>query len=145
MSAEDRAALQRFVDEFEGFIARAVEPSPFLPPNRAAELRAAYRELVERGAFDELRDVLGDAGYDERLQHCGLTGANLRAKLTGWTRSLRRLIDSVSPPTIGGFRSVFRWANTILGSIIAAVGVGEALKELKEATENTYEDAADGI
>ncbi|WP_020390370.1 hypothetical protein [Kribbella catacumbae] len=144
MSAEDRAALQLFVDELEGFIARAVEPSPLLPPDRAADLRAAYRELVERGAFDEVRDVLGDAGYDERLRHCGLTGANLQAKLTGWTRSLRRLIEGPFP-TIGGFRSVFRWANTILGSIIAAAGVGEALKELKEATENTYEDTADGI
>lgn len=145
MSAEDRAALQLFVDELEGFIARAVEPSPLLPPDRAAILRAAYRELVERGAFDEVRDVLGDAGYDERLQHCGLTGTNLRAKLTGWTRALRRLIDSVPFPTIGSYRSVFRWANTILGSIIAATGLGEALKELKEAAENTYEDTADGI
>jgi len=145
VSAEDRAALQLFIDELEGFIARAVEPSALLPPDRAALLRAAYRDLVERGAFDEVRDVLADAGYDERLYRSGLTGPNLQAKLTGWTQALRRLIEGESPPTIRSYRSIFRWANTILGSIIAATGVGEALKELKEAVENTYEDTADGI
>jgi hypothetical protein len=139
MPAEDREALQQFISQLDEFLRLAIGPEGLLPPDQSQELQAAYQELADRGAFDELREVVGDAAYDERLYLCGLTGANRRAKLAGWGRSLGRLFNAVAPGH-RRYQSVFKWANTILGSILAATGVGEAVKELKEATENTYED-----
>jgi len=97
---------------------------------------------------DDPRPSVDDFGTPRpptsRLEQFGLTGANLRAKLAGWGRAFARLSEN-GAPVLAFFRSAFRWANTILGSIIAALGIGEALKELKEAAENSYEDAAEGI
>ncbi|GAA0938549.1 hypothetical protein GCM10009554_27640 [Kribbella koreensis] len=142
MPAEDREALQQFVRQLDEFLRLAIGPDGLLPSEQSQELLAAYDELADRDAFAELREVVGDAAYDERLFVCGLTGANLRVKLAGWARSLARLFNAVGPGP-RRYLSAFKWANTILGSILAATGVGEAVKELKEAAENTYEDLTD--
>lgn len=160
MTEQDRRDLQRFVTELNDFLANATQPSSFLPDDRATELTAAYTELSDMATVAEITSALDDADLDEaekppadgpaaetsrpRLERFGLTGANLRAKLAGWDRALSALTEA-AVLRLGLFRSVFRWANTLLGSIIAALGVGEALKELKEATENAYEDVAEGI
>jgi hypothetical protein len=160
MAAEDRLALRQFMTDFDRFIALAVQPSRLLPDDRARELSEAHLELTDLGMVEQVRAALENPALDEpgpplgdfgtsgerpsRLEQFGLTGANLRAKLAGWGRAFARLSEN-GAPVLAFFRSAFRWANTILGSIIAALGLGEALKELKEAAENSYEDAAEGI
>jgi hypothetical protein len=126
----------------------------------AADLQAAYDELRERQVFDQVRAALDDPNLDEppdrplpgdeasptpsmsRLERFGLTGANLRLKLNGWYRALDRLRDSAAP-SLRTWKKIFNWANTILGSLTAVIGAAEALKELKVAAENSYEDAAE--
>jgi len=159
MAAEDRLALRQFMTDFDRFIALAVQPSRLLPDDRARELSEAHLELTDLRMVEQVRTALENPALDEpgpplgdfgtgarpsRLEQFGLTGANLRAKLAGWGRAFARLSEN-GAPVLAFFRSAFRWANTILGSIIAALGLGEALKELKEAAENSYEDAAEGI
>ncbi len=77
---------------------------------------------------------------DRRLELAGLTGRSLDHKLRGFERALDRFDASPSRRLL---RSVLRWADVILGSIVAALGVGEALKEFKETVEAGLEDEED--
>lgn len=74
------------------------------------------------------------------LRNAGLAGASLDLKLHGHERAQRRFRAS---PSRRFLRPVFRWANVILGSLVAALGVGEALKELKETVEAGVDDQED--
>jgi hypothetical protein len=77
---------------------------------------------------------------DVQLRRSGLEGPALDLKLSGYNRALERFRLS---PARRALRSVMRWANVLLGSIVAAIGAGEALKELKESIEAGVEDQED--
>jgi hypothetical protein len=95
-------------------------------------------ESVEEGRNPELA---------ERLSNVGLTGSSGAFKLAMFGR--RR--DEVEAERVGGLsrrlrallKSLLRWANVILGSMVAAIPGGDAYKEAKEAVEAAVEDAED--
>jgi hypothetical protein len=123
----------------------------------AADVRLALEQLwsdasESRDLLDrELRSVLEGASPDveDRLRSVGLTGSSLRIKL-GLFSQRRDEFDAER--ATGGllsrrlralFKSLLRWANVILGSMVAAIPGGDAYKEAKEAVEAAVEDAED--
>jgi len=103
-----------------------------------------------RHRFADLRAALLAApdSIDERLAAAGLTGAQLDMKLGAYRIAsdrarLARPPAAPQPPV--GFRKIFKsllgWLNVWLGSLIAAFGGGEAIKEFKEFLEQGVDDA----
>ena len=151
MAVEDRQQLQVFVGELRAFLEVAVHGGGVVSGEAADQMMAAFTETVDAGVFRRVEEHLGSDALDEpadaedpsgpdRLQAVGLGGANLALKTSGWRRA-REAMGGVFAPRAA--RRMFRWANTILGSLAVVVPPAEALKELKEATENTYEDVLD--
>lgn len=105
---------------------------------------------VIRQRFAELRVTLLDApdSIDEALAAAGLTGAQLEMKLRAHRTASNRAREAQPPqpptPPIG-FRKIFKsllgWINVWLGSLVTAVGGGEAIKEFKEFLEQGVDDA----
>ncbi len=143
MSQEDREALRRFVTEVRDVLTHVVRGQPELLGDAAGDLDEALTELEGEGILERVEQDLLEAEYadepDERgrtlLSRVGLTGANLRVKLRGWSRAYEGWQSNGLT-----LRPVFRWANTILGSLAGVVGAAESLKEYKESVENAYED-----
>jgi hypothetical protein len=147
MSLEDREALRRFLSELREVLARVLEDSPDLFGEAAGDLREAWQELVVSGLFEFLDRQLASEDLDMPLEHgysvldlAGLTGANLRLKLRGWDRAYAAW---QARPRI--LRPVIRWADSLLGSVTGVIGAAEALKELKEAMSNAYEDSQEAV
>lgn len=97
----------------------------------------------------ELRNALLEAPdeIDKQLEPVGLTGAQLEMKLSAHRTASDRAHEAghprrPEPPT--GFRRIFRsllgWINVWLGSLVAALGSGEAIKEFKEFLEQGVDD-----
>lgn len=101
------------------------------------ELRAA---LLWETAYRDQPDDLVFEQVDDRLRWAGLTDADLELKLAGYDLAQRRFSAS---PTRRILKSLLRWANVILGSLVAAIGAGEALKEFKESIEAGVADIED--
>jgi hypothetical protein len=147
MSLEDREALRTFLSELREILGRVLEDSPDLFGQGADDLWAAWEELIASGLFEFLDRQLASEDLDRPLEHgyslldlAGLTGANLRLKLRGWGRVYAAW--RASPRVL---RPVIRWADSLLGSVTGVIGAAEALKELKEALSNTYEDSQEAI
>jgi hypothetical protein len=95
-------------------------------------------ESIEDGANPEA---------EARLIQAGLTGASLEFKLAMFGRRREELDGEragfLSRRVRALFKSLLRWADVILGSLVAAIPGGEAYKEAKEAVEAAVEDAED--
>ncbi len=146
MSLEDRRALSDFVDELHDVLAHEVRGNPDEFGEAGNDLMEALEELEESGGpFDLVAGQLIAADFADEpdedgrslLDRLGLSGANLRLKLGGWARAYDQW--RADPGT--ALRRVFRWSNTLLGSMAGVVGAAEPLKEFKESVENAYEDA----
>lgn len=100
--------------------------------------------------FEELRTAILEApdSIDERLAAAGLTEGQLEMKLDAHRVASDRARNA-RPPQPGqppiGFRKIFKsllgWINVWLGSLMAAFGGGEAIKEFKEFLEQGVDDA----
>lgn len=110
-----------------------VLPAEFLPA-----FRAAWREFNEQFSFERVQTTIR-LTPNERLVWAGLYGAQLELKLStvanlrsqyfssGGGRWLKKLLDAI---------------DRLLDSLIAATGIDEALKELKDIlSDNIEEDA----
>ena len=129
--------------EVDGIVAADVRPGLERLWSDASESRHELdRELesVERGTNSEA---------EARLIAAGLTGASLEFKLAMFGR---RREEFDGERATGGFlsrriralfKSLLRWADVILGSLVAAIPGGEAYKKAKEAVEAAVEDAED--
>lgn len=151
MAVEDRQQLRVFVGELREFLEVAVHGDGVVSGEVVGQMTDAFVEAVEAGVFERVEAQLASDALDQpadaedpsgpdRLGAVGLAGANLALKTSGWRRA-REAMGGVFAPRAA--RRMFRWANTILGSLAVVVPPAEVLKELKEATENTYEDELD--
>lgn len=137
ITAGDREALERFASGVVPLLrSLATEHIHLFPPELQEDIGAAWKEFEED--FDEpgfiaaARDI-----RTPRAKWAGLYGAQLRLKLAvvgywrrKWnasvsTRILKKLLDAI---------------DTVLDSLIAATGLGEALKELKDILGNSVDD-----
>lgn len=104
-------------------------------------LKLAWEEVA--GQFDLARGTIGVTPI-RRFRSAGLTGHSLRAKLYLLMEWAKRAADTASPTWKRAVRRVLQNINSILGSFVYAVRLGEPIKEFKEMLENGLDDLEDG-
>lgn len=163
----DHAMLNQFAQRLGEVITFVIQHGETVfPPEVNSELQGARPIIAERlrGFTTQMKD-LDEEGL-QRFAAVGLTGTELRLKLSGfnlWYARLHRTIEKRQEPapfaflrraarsllglmpgrdTILGMASgALRWANIIMGSIPKGVIPGaEAVKEVKEVVEKAIED-----
>lgn len=118
--------------------------------DRAPQMRAAIRECLEDFLYQTQQSrqvhperLIYEASASE-LQTAGLYGAQLDLKerqVEAANRSLRERLSDGNRPVVGGaFRRWVDVINNFLGSVTAATGFGEALKELKDCLRDGLPD-----
>jgi hypothetical protein len=145
----ERERLSEFTFSIYEFLGAVIASSQWVPEELQEDYRRSLTSGAERGLGDlRLRLLAEDAddereaiaALDQRLDSAGLSGADLELKLHGYDRAHAIFVQSPSRRLL---KSVLRWANVLLGSLVSALGAGEALKELKEAVEAGVEDRED--
>jgi len=97
-------------------------------------MEAAWREV--EGVFQQVKTALENASDDSLKQH-GLVGSQLNFKL--------RVFDRIYSDYIrhgGGVLlwRLFEFIDDLLKSILAALGISEALSEFKDAMKHSFEE-----
>ena len=137
VSIRDREELERFVSGTVRLIGDvATQHTHLFPPKLHQDIAAAWSEFDQD--FDRERALsLAREIPEERAIWAGLYGAQLQLKLavvrywrSKWNRFstgkvLKKLLDAI---------------DTVLDSLIAATGLDEALKELKDILSNSIDD-----
>ncbi|MEO6322469.1 MAG: hypothetical protein ABIR56_17440 [Polaromonas sp.] len=149
MSTAATRSLDRALELTESDIGLVLEyRALLLPQHLHPEVLEVWPVIRQR--IGELRAILLNApdSIDEQLAAAGLTGVQLEMKLRAHRTASDRAREARPPqapqPPIG-FRKIFKsllgWINVWLGSLVAAVGGGEAIKEFKEFLEQGVDDA----
>jgi hypothetical protein len=133
--------LSQFFEQLRDFLEQLIlEPEQyglvFTVPIQDTIREAFERETLAE--FDRCEEAVNNAEI-ERLAEFGLAGASLRAKMLGLNLIGRRLLDGI-------YRSIlylFKLINSLLESIGKALGVGDAVKEIKDLTEATTDFVED--
>ena len=105
-------------------------------------MRAAWPHAARD--LNTLVDALtpeGTSNHRESLALHGLTGEPLRMKVGGWRA---RLFNFGRRMNRRWLRSVLRWGDTLLSSLVDAMTLGAAGKEFKECIENFLTEAEEG-
>jgi hypothetical protein len=149
----DAGLLRGFLNDLDGVVWTALSEVDGIV---ADDVRSGLERLWSDASRS--RDVLDreleavEQGTDletaGRLIRAGLTGGSLEFKLAMFGRRRdefegERAAGVVSRRLRALFKSLLRWADVILGSLVAAIPGGEAYKEAKEAVEAAVEDAED--
>lgn len=154
---DDKALLENFARKVESLISTTIRaggwtfpdqpdsPVLRLHPEALEPARAALEEFEQQGHLEKLTDAIGSAS-EETLRRHGLTGAQLRFKLT-IVRLRERLSRRSARPNwpfrrfrMSGFlRRLIEAIDNVLESLIDAVGVGGPLKEMKDAVMHATE------
>jgi hypothetical protein len=139
---EAQGVLLNFVYELHDFLRRFVnEPYDrygklLVLKEMQEELRNAWKEFDEDFNLDKAKNVIYEAS-PERLQTHGLYGSQLRAKISLFQIRIGRFFDSF---TTKGLLKLIDAADTLVDSIIAATGLDEALKEMKDLLRNSVDE-----
>ncbi len=119
-----------------------------LPEHLRSGVLDVWRDIQPQIA--DLRTVLLDKAesIDGLLSAAGLTGPQLDMKLSAHRLASDRARaarppQAPQPPVVFRklFKSLLGWINVWLGSLVAAIGAGEAIKEFKEFLEQGVDDA----
>ena len=147
MAEDDRNDLKNFIDELRQLLLDVADDTKhphLLSPARREDLREVLRGLAN--VVDDVKHTLDNPSIDEgrvppgrsSLANVQLTGEPRRRKISGFRRALDRFR---SWPTRRTLDRVYRWANMLLESLVAAVPPAGVLKELKQYAENLNKDA----
>jgi hypothetical protein len=150
----DRALLQRATEEWlwdRLLLGQVSERGDelFQDPVAAAD----FREALD-GRRSDLKQLLSliDGLSDADLIERGLSGADLRVKMGGFSRSLERVEDRDPDPSsarnqprrwLKRLRRALTWADTYLDTLVKLIPQGDAIKELKDAAGAATDDAID--
>ncbi|MFE3445156.1 hypothetical protein ACFXNW_19170 [Nocardia sp. NPDC059180] len=143
MDSEDREFLLQFLDSMADDLSFIFEAGARdMPPGTVVQsLWPAWNAVQQRGDIGRLIAAVRSADYDERLDEAGLSGPELAFKREGW-RNARQA--GLQAPSLRPLKRWLKWIDVILGSLIAVIGAGEGLKELKEGFEAELEDIEEG-
>lgn len=133
MERVDRERLVAFVHATRddlGFIFDAA--GPYLSPPVAERLWPAWDAVQQRGDFGALASAIKDGRYDDGLDQVGLSGPELDYKLAGLEAARDAGRNRRTPRWL---RRWLKWIDVILGTLLAVIGVGEGIRELKEGVE----------
>jgi hypothetical protein len=140
----DLYQLQRFVLSLTDLLEAIIDDGRHIPSTQVEDVRAAWPEakadlenLVRLLTYSSESDNLSERTNSLRAH--GLTGKSLRMKLKGWRSRFYAFGRRMNRPWL---RSVLRWSDSILGSLVDALSAGALGKEFKEAIENFLADAA---
>jgi hypothetical protein len=137
----DRRLLLSFVDQVPSDIGFVIEVgSEYIEPRLYELLRLAWAELRDQNVIEEIADRVRSRDFDLAIERHGLAGAQLRYKLALVDEG-REEVRRAGIPRGRILRRFLRKLDVPLGSLLAAIGVGEALKELKEGLELSLPDA----
>lgn len=100
--------------------------------------RAAWREFNEQFPFERVQTII-QRTPDERLVWAGLYGAQLELKLTTVAHLRSQFFSSGGG---GWLKKLLDAIDRLLDSLIAASGIDEALKELKDILSDNVEENA---
>jgi hypothetical protein len=141
--AADLLDLRSFVVQLKELLEAIVEDGRHIPPSHRVEVREAWAHA--KSDLEELVAALAqdasDLDHRQTLERHGLTGQPLRMKLRAWRSRFFQFGRRMNRRWL---RSVLRWGDSILGSLVDALTVGAAGKEFKEAIENFIADAVEG-
>ena len=149
-SEEDGRALERFVVQVQELMQAIVDNQKHIPKDLRDEVKASWEHA--RADLDRLHDAIqllrqDEPGSDQAgmnadrrkaLREHGLTGVQRRTKLRAWRARLFRFGRPMDRPWL---RSLLRWTDTILESLVDAMTLGAAGKEFKQSLENFLADA----
>jgi hypothetical protein len=159
MNDDDRERLIAFVGLTERSIMLAIENVP--EPEMRELAFAALRDIDERDEFNRLRQAIAGREYDDRLDAAGLSGPQLAFKLAvvgqreGDVNDALGSPDAEEPPEAAdparpprprgrirrAIAKLLDAIDVILDSLAGALhGVGDVIKELKQALENWLGD-----
>lgn len=137
--SQDVQALQAFVLQLRELLEAVVTDGRHVPARHLDDVREAWVHAAED--LTSLIQALNPnvtSSQAESLNSHGLTGAPLRMKLGGWRT---RLFNFGRRMDRAWLRSVLRWGDTLLSSLVDAMTLGAAGKEFKESIENFLTDA----
>jgi len=135
-----------------------VDPEEGGTPDSVGLRRAAWVDLMERAEFDRMESAIASRNFDERLDRYGLSGAQLRFKLAlvaDREAEVQQVIETLEPglaplaeqPSAwrrrirGILRRLLGAIDVVLDSLVGALqGVGEVVKEFKQALEQRLND-----
>ena len=137
---DDKKKLERFLQSFQKFILETVEngkdvKGEFLFEKKLfSYIRKASKEV--EGYFDYALILLDKVEEADLVSH-GLTGQQLNLKLAvvNWVAGKFNKIGGKSL-----FRRLLATLDTLLTSLLSAIGVGEALSEFKDSIKNSTSD-----
>lgn len=142
---KDEASLRVFLTDLGQVLGEVVEvlsglPAPRASPELISAHASAWAELRGRDTIPFVLSQLEEPEAAASLEAVGLTGDQLRFKLTGWLGALTEWRDERA---FDALIRALRWANLVLGSLGQALaGPGaDALKEFKEGTEAVLDEA----
>lgn len=144
-----RRVTRMFMDTIETFSA-IDQHAESIYGDRSSAVRAAINEYMDdflrntTASGETHPEVLIYRASRQGFQQAGLYGAQLDIKerqVSGANRTLRqRLADGARSLWKRPFRSWVDIVNNFLGSLAAATGLGEALKELKDCLRDELPD-----
>ncbi len=105
-------------------------------PDMQSELREAWEEFLKDFNFEQAEARIRETPM-ERLQTFGLYGAQLRAKLSLFRIRLDRWLNARKQ---GALLWLIDSADVVLGSLLGATGVDEAIKEIKELVRGSVDE-----
>ena len=100
-----------------------------MAPEVADRLWPAWQAVQERDEFEVLRQAIESTEYDDGLDRAGLSGAELDFKLAGVDTARTSALETPTPQRL---KRLLAWLDVVLGSLLAVIGAGEGIKELKE-------------
>ena len=137
MERVDRERLVAFVYSTRSDLSFIFDVSgPYMAPEVSESLWLAWDAIQQRGEFELLVGAIEGRGYDDELDRAGLSGPELDFKLAGLDAARRAARDNSAPRWL---KRWLKWIDVILGSLLAATGIGESIKEIKEGVEAELE------
>ncbi|MEA2255788.1 MAG: hypothetical protein QOG35_1833 [Solirubrobacteraceae bacterium] len=104
----------------------------------------AWEDILARGELEMLERAIASEIYDERLDRVGLSGPSLEFKLAvvqAAHDNARRGGDEPGPRLRALLRRLLDAIDVVLDSLVGALhGIGEVLREFKEALRARIED-----
>ncbi|NEW37900.1 hypothetical protein GV794_12000 [Nocardia cyriacigeorgica] len=142
MDSADREFLVQFLNATSDDLSMIFDVGGRDMPGVIVEsLWPAWHAVQQRDDIGRLIAAVNSGDYDERLDGAGLSGAELAFKRAGWSNARGA---GRAAPAPGPLKRWLRWIDVILGSLIAVIGAGEGLKELKEGFEAELDDIEEG-
>lgn len=138
-SASDRNDLKEFLDDTRSVIRQIVDARHVLFREDVRQLFVDSWAEVEP-EIESAMTLLQTSGapLEKRLGEAGLSGKQLKLKLT----TFRRLLDQYKKRgTLTLLTKLLKSINRILGSLISAMPGAEPIKEFKEAIEEELDDS----